>query len=106
MNLKRLGAETLEILKMREQNGGKVSSSSIACLKHAATEVVEATEAYTKWQRSLSNDCLKSDFASELADVFICILNVAEQENIDLTKAIYATVQKNRYRAMRKGDKL
>jgi len=96
-----------EYAKRRQENGGKVSTETQAMLKHCATEVVEATEAYTEYR--YVKDCgVKADksyFVSELSDIICCCMIIAAHEDIDIEKAIEDCVEKNRKRAEGKGDK-
>lgn len=86
-----------------------------AMLKHCAGEVVEATIAYKDWDevgRLSDYDCTVekinrideiarrlTDFAGEIADVIMCCLIVAKNENIDIETALQACLEKNRKRA-------
>jgi NTP pyrophosphatase (non-canonical NTP hydrolase) len=78
--------DVLEIAKAREPN---LTPQSI--LKHAATEVVEATHAAaaeTSW-----------DTACELADIIICAIIVAGLLKVDLDKAFDHKMHVNAARA-------
>ena len=48
----------------------------------------------------------KEDYAEELADVVICVLIAAYEDNIDIEQAINSKMQKNAQRAALEGDKL
>lgn len=96
----------------REAKDGKVSTDTRQMLKHTATEVVEATEAYSRVLSTSdireAGDMLnriRADFASELADIICCVLIIAGRENIDMEKALTDCMEKNYYRAIGKGDK-
>lgn len=90
----------------REAKDGKVSTDTMQMLKHTATEVVEATEAYSDYFYNDSDwDDRKRKFASELADIVCCVLIIAGKENIDMEKALTECMEKNYYRAIGKGDK-
>ena len=85
-------------------------------LKHTATEVVEAQEAYTRYKteyKCIDDGCmqdnvcaqsLKTDikdlYADELADIIICALIAAAQDNIDIEKAVTKKMAKNELRAV------
>ena len=91
----------LEYSKAREKNGSVEKGSTLNLLKHCAMEVVEATDAYTILCKSAIDDEYKQkkDFSSELADVIMCILIIAAQENIDVEEALKDCLEKNRKRA-------
>lgn len=104
IDLNELKKETLRIAKKREENGAFVKTNSFDTLKHCATEVVEATEVYSESKKLGVN--MISLLSSELADVIVCMLNVAELEKIDIEKALLDCVEKNRKRSEKIGDKL
>lgn len=90
----------------REAKDGKVSTDTMQMLKHTATEVVEATEAYSDFFYNDSDwDDRKGVFASELADIVCCVLIIAGKESIDMEKVLTECMEKNYYRAIGKGDK-
>ena len=96
----------------REARDGKVSTDTIQMLKHTATEVVEATEAYSRVVSTSdvreAGDMLnkmRADFASELADIVCCVLIMAGKEGLDMEKALTCCMEKNYYRSVGKGDK-
>lgn len=88
----------------REAKDGKVSTDTMQMLKHTATEVVEATEAYLDYGY-INKPQFKRVFASELADIVCCVLIIAGKENIDMEYALTACMEKNYKRAIGKGDK-
>lgn len=45
---------------------------------------------------------LQTEYAHELSDIIICVLNEAEMAEIDIEKAILEVVEKNRLRAEKK----
>lgn len=112
LNLNDLSKMAYENASKREAKDGKVSTDTMQMLKHTATEVVEATEVYS---RALSAsdireavdtlNRLRVDFASELADIICCVLIIAGKENIDMEKALTECMEKNYFRAIGKGDK-
>ena len=114
IDLNNLSKITLANAEKRHRNGGNVDSNTRKMLKHTATEVVEAMEAYTELAiiREANKDtniCTYNDekqFESELADIVCCILIIAGKENIDIERAIYDCVEKNERRANGIGDKL
>ena len=118
IDLNGMSGSAFIIAEKRKKNGGKVDTKTIQMLKHAATEVVEAMEAYTytinEIPRTLEDIELSADemyehnktnFASELADIVCCVMIIAYAENIDLEQAITACIDKNRRRAEGTGDK-
>lgn len=108
--------------KKRQANGGHISVETRNMLKHCATEVVEAMEAYANYEDRLhfvelskagleiddnrKTNVMKSKFAYELADIICCCTIIAGRENIDLNKAVADCLEKNRKRAEGIGDKL
>ena len=109
MTLNEIAKDSYKSAKKRQENGAKISAEPIAMLKHCATEVVEATEAYKELCLRDSEDSLprlKNNFASELADVICCCAIIAYYTEIDLDTAISKCLEKNRKRAEKIGDKL
>ena len=108
IDLNELCKVTLANAEQRQKNGGNIKADTRSMLKHCATEVVEAMEAYTEYR--YVKDCgVKADksyFASELSDIICCCLIAAAHEGIDIEKAIEDCIEKNRKRAEGKGDKL
>lgn len=111
-NLNELCRMAYENASKREAKDGKVSTNTMQMLKHTATEVVEATEAYSRVvsvnsvrDASDALNQMRSDFISELADIICCVLIIAGRENIDMEKALTECMEKNYYRAIGKGDK-
>ncbi len=109
IDLNELCKVTLANAEKRKANGGNITTETRKMLKHCATEVVEATEAYFNYLESIYGDseeeCEKW-FSSELADIICCVLIIAGKENIDIEQAINNCVEKNRKRAEKIGDKL
>lgn len=96
----------------RQENGANISVKTRDMLKHCATEVVEAMEAYSVYacfqdDKDLIQDvcCFKDRFASELADIICCCAIIAHGESINLNKAVADCLEKNRKRAEGVGDK-
>lgn len=108
IDLNGLCTVTLANAEMRQKRGGHIKADTRSMLKHCATEVVEAMEAYTQTVDCLKHNgcCLNSNFPSELADIVCCVLIIAGKEGIDIEQAITACVEKNRRRAEGIGDKL
>lgn len=132
INLNKLCNVTLANAEKRKANGGNVTTETRKMLKHCATEVVEAMEAYTryfemgnnasdidakeiddKWEgeedpvacEEYYKKC-KESFSSELADIICCCLIIAGKEHIDIEEAINGCIEKNRKRTEGTGDKL
>ena len=106
-----------EVSKKREQNGASIKVNSEGILKHCATEVIEAMQAYTEmecYRRSLkpgasdlgSLDSYVTRYEDELADIIVCALIAAECSGLEMEPAIRRCYRKNRNRADHKGDKL
>lgn len=98
------------IALMRQKNGANIKTDTLSMLKHCATEVVEATEAYTKVMAIFEKPgcCSFEDtdnFRAELADIVCCVLIIAGHEGIDIEDAINECIEKNRKRAEGTGDK-
>ena len=103
MDLNYLSKIAYEITKKRHDNGARIDLDTRSILKHTATEVVEAAEAYNSMVDGVANMDI---FSSELADIIICVLGISGKENIDIEKAILDGMEKNRKRAEKIGDKL
>lgn len=95
----------------------KIPCDTIGILKHAAGEIVEATEALVYFQTEIPKaledfhkplDQIqkrnKEDLAGELADIIICALIAAANEEIDIEAALNKAQEKNAGRA--KGAKV
>lgn len=107
MNLNAVAAELHEISQRREQNGAPLDNTNIGLLKHCAGEVIEATNAYTRWKYSdlYDIDIEREQVEDELADVIACILILCAAEKIDVEKALKKCIAKNLTRAEGKGAK-
>lgn len=107
LSLNEIAKISYENAKRREANGGHISRETNSMLKHCATEVIEATEAYTRWSCAEEHlqEC-RNSFISELADIICCCTIIAGRETIDLDKAVADCLEKNRKRAEWIGDKL
>lgn len=84
----------------------------MSILKHCATEVIEATEAFCNYCETLNNDNLETldksrkDFENEISDIIVCCLIISGYSIIDVEKALNRVMEKNRLRAEKMGDKL
>lgn len=111
IGLNELCEVTLANAEKRKANGGNITTETRKMLKHCATEVVEAMEAYTNYANNVFGDdktfeqCEKQ-FTSELSDIICCVLIIAGKEEIDIEQAINGCIEKNRKRAEEIGDKL
>lgn len=108
LSLNEIAKLSYENARKREENGGHISAKTQSMLKHCATEVVEATEAYSRlnFEKLVFSAETKRKFASELADIICCCTIIAGRERIDLDKAVADCLEKNRKRAEGTGDKL
>ena len=112
IDLNKLATEAYTTAKKRENNGAFIKTEPMAILKHCATEVVEATEAYCNYCETLNNDNLEmldeqqKKFENEIADIIVCCLIVSGYSKIDIEKALNRVMEKNRLRAEKQGDKL
>lgn len=108
IDLNELKKQTWEIYKKRVANGATIETDH---LKHCAGELIEAVNAreefYERGKRVEEKRYIKlqTEYAHELADIIICVLNEAEKANIDIENAILEVVEKNKLRAEGKGDK-
>ena len=107
IKLDTLAAGMYAVAEQRQKNGANIKTDILSMLKHTATEVVEATEAYCKcwlvdreWKAEY-----KEKFAGELADIIACVLIIAHQECVDMEEALTECLKKNKDRAEGKGDK-
>lgn len=119
IDLNELAINAYDTARKREENGANIKTDTRSMLKHCATEVVEAMEAYHYWQNEipkeiddmdLSIDDMvskhRADFEGELADIIACVLIICGKEHIDIEQALEQCVKKNKDRAERIGDKL
>ena len=103
IDLNQFAEQAYLIAEKRSKNTASVSVETDKMLKHCATEVIEAQQAYDKWTYFTNS---KGEFASELADILTCVLIIAHNESIDITGALVECIKKNNKRAELKGDKL
>ena len=117
IDLNELAKQSQEIAKKRAEHG--LGADTAACLKHCAGEVIEALDAFDKWQEDLKFGAVsmgvtdpdwyvdyKEAYSGELGDIIICALIAAANANIDIEQALKICVEKNRKRAEGIGDKL
>ena len=107
IDLEELSEVALYTAEKRMKNGANIKTDTFAMLKHCATEVIEATEAYVmhKHLTDVTYTRAKEHFASELADVIMCCLIIAGKEGIDIEEALLKVAEKNKARADWKGEK-
>lgn len=113
IDLNELSKEAYIIAKKREKNGANIKTEPMPMLKHCATEVIEATEAFLNYKEALNfiddsiivDEC-QQDFENEIADIIVCCLIVSGYSMIDIEKALNRVMEKNRLRAEKMGDKL
>ena len=116
LDLNELAKQSQEIAKQRAKHG--LGADTTTCLKHAAGEVAEAIIAFDEWQTDLRFGRIsmgvtdpdwqkdyKREYAGELADIIVCTLIAAANNNIDIEQALNDCVEKNRKRANGVGDK-
>lgn len=127
IDLNKLCEVSLANATQRMNNGAFDTTDTREVLKHCATEVVEAMDAFDEYRFAVSfrkfigepptkelkehnvlrtsEKVCKELFASELADIICCVLIIAGKEGIDIEDAITKCIEKNRLRAEGKGDK-
>ncbi len=103
LDLNELAKQSQEIAKQRAKHG--LGADTVSCLKHCAGEVIESLDAYKEY-KNLSSCVHVSSYSSELADIIVCALIAAANDNIDIEKSLKVCVEKNRKRAEGIGDKL
>lgn len=119
IDLNILSKNCYEIAEKREKNGANISTQTNQTLKHCATEIIEAMEAFNCWQNDLKYTRnifkvadpvfeidYKKDFEYELADIICCVLSVCGKHNIDIENVLQEKIDQNRLRAEKRGDKL
>lgn len=114
IDLNDLAYKMRNVAYVRKTNGANVDTDTMAMLKHCASEVVEATEAYNTLDSAINDNCeyerniieLQEHFESELADIISCVLIIcANEPTIDIEEALQKCFQKNLARAEGRGDK-
>lgn len=115
IDLNELASQAYITAKKREKNGAFINTEPMTMLKHCATEVIEATEAFCDYREALNKalnnlEMLKNEriekFENEIADIIVCCLIVSGFSMIDIEKALNRVMEKNRLRAEKMGDKL
>lgn len=111
MDLNAVAKISYENAKKRQENGGKINSEAYPMLKHCATEVIEAMQAFDDWQTDLRFGAsfvvdYKQHFEDELADIICCCTIIAGRHNLDIESAVIRCVERNKKRADKQGDKL
>lgn len=120
VDLNGLAVKTLQNAEKRRANGARINPQPYPMLKHCATEVIEAMQAYDEWQMDLRFGPIsmgvtdpdfnkytpKQQFESELADIICCCLIIAGKINCNIEEAVLNCIEKNRLRAEGKGDKI
>lgn len=114
IDLNDLAYKMRNVAYVRKTNGANVDTDTMAMLKHCASEVVEATEAYNTLDSAINDNCEyerniieeQENFESELADIISCVLIIcANEPTIDIEEALRKCFQKNLARAEGRGDK-
>ena len=105
IDLNELSKQAYKIAKKREINGAFIKTDIMSMLKHCSGEIVEATEAYCDYCKSINSGNLEN-FENELADIIVCCLIISGYSMIDIEKALNRVMKKNRLRAEKIGDKL
>lgn len=82
MNLNEAAENAHRTARQREKNGAKFTGGDI--LKHCAGEVIEAAQA----RAELGEKTTYEDYGYELADVIICALIAAYEDNVDIERAV------------------
>ena len=105
IDLNELSKEAYIIAKKREKNGANIKTEPMPMLKHCATEVIEATEAFCNLNYELTDE-YEEKFQDEVADIMVCCLIMSGYMMFDIEKALNRVMEKNRLRAEKMGDKL
>ena len=107
IDLNNMAEHAYSVTKQRKSNGANIDVDTLFMLKHAAGEIIEATEAYTDlaYDTYESHACFER-FQNEVADVVMCCLIIAENTQFDMEKALHRVMEKNKRRAEKQGDKL
>lgn len=105
IDLNELSKQAYITAKKREINGANIKTEPIPMLKHCATEVIEATEAFCDLSYELTDE-YEEKFQDEVADIMVCCLIMSGYMMFDIEKALNRVMEKNRLRAEKQGDKL
>lgn len=122
LDINEFAEKSYQIALQRKANGANVFTTPSMVLKHCASEVVEATEAYFDLEKKRAllerNPVVDGDIVwrslqtevtnleDELADIVCCACIVSAELNLDMAKALKRCQRKNQARAMKVGDKL
>ncbi len=98
IDLNGIAESMFNVTLQRQKNGANISTNPLAMLKHCATEVVEATDAYVCYIKDSTGDKYDS-VSSELADIIACTLITSDCLGIDIEKALRKCYEKNKARA-------
>ena len=110
IDLNDMAREAYEVALARMDNGANINVSTVPMLKHCATEVCEAMEAYGR-KDTFFNSTMKLhpdyelQFIHELADIITCVLIIAADNDIDIEQALKEVQENNTARAEGRGDK-
>lgn len=94
IDLNELAIHSYEVAQKRFSN-----NADLACLKHCATEVVEASFALDEVCTCNDVNCKKERFKEyvlELSDIIMCVLTICGKNNIDIEQALLACYNKNK----------
>ncbi|MCM1321610.1 MAG: hypothetical protein NC041_07050 [Bacteroides sp.] len=101
IDLNELAYKAYSVSCVRAQKDG-VGVQALNLLKHCATEVVEAMNAYDAYEfeeNTEKREILYKDFAGELADIITCVLIIGAKEPvINMEKALQQCLEKNKKR--------
>lgn len=105
--LNEMAEKMLGVARKRQENGAAIKTDTVSMLKHCATEVVEAMEAYTKTIDCFEHNgiCLSSTFPAELGDIVACVLIICAGHKINIEDVLQQCYEKNKARAEGRGDK-
>ena len=83
IDLDEMAENMFNVALQRQKNGANISTNPLTMLKHCATEVVEATEAYSrvKFLPQLNRneqEIEMESLAGELADIIACALIISD----------------------------
>lgn len=107
IDLNEAAEASFEVLKRREANGAvNISTKPWRMLEHMASEVMELSGAYSCYLAQHGDKVFKNALAGEIADVVICAMCFAAQQDIDIEEAVDSKMRLNEKRAQKQGDKL
>lgn len=105
IDLNKLSKQAYEVALRRESNGANIKADTISMLKHCASEVMEATEAYCDFVYEMTDE-YEEKFQDEVADIMTCCLIISGYMKFDIELALNRVMEKNRLRAEKQRDKL